>query len=163
MSFSLAVVVPLILYAILIAAAALEDGLRVRISNVTNVAILVLGVLTLALNWNGEWWQHLLAFVIALTFGVGLFSIGWLGGGDAKFVAATAFAFDLEGLMRFLLCTTIAGGILAFLYLGTALLRRRREGMKRRSLPYGIAIAAGAALTWWLSPDSTILASHPWR
>ena len=80
MSFSLAVVVPLILYAILIAAAALEDGLRLRISNVTNVAILVLGVLTLALNWNGEWWQHLLAFVIALGVGIGFYSVGWLGG-----------------------------------------------------------------------------------
>ena len=158
MSFSLAVVVPLILYALLIAAAAIEDAVRLRISNLTNVAILVLGVATLALNWNGEWWQHILAFAIALTFGVGLFSIGWLGGGDAKFVAATAFAFDLEGLMRFLLSTTIAGGLLAILFFGPTLLLKRREGRKNRNLPYGIAIAAGAVLTWWLSPDNTILA-----
>ena len=157
MSFSLAVVGPLILYAILIAAAALEDALRLRISNLTNVAILVLGVLTLALNWNGEWWQHLLAFAIGLSVGIGFYSVGWLGGGDAKFIAATAFAFDLAGLLAFLVCTTIAGGILAFFYVGTALYRRRREGVRRRNLPYGIAIAAGAALTWWLYPDSTIL------
>ena len=158
MSFSLAVLVPLILYALLIAAAAIEDMLRLRISNLTNVAILVLGVATLALNWNGEWWQHILAFAIALTFGVGLFSIGWLGGGDAKFVAATAFGFDLEGLMRFLLSTAIAGGVLAILFFGPTLLLKRRGGRKNRNLPYGIAIAAGAVLTWWLSPDNTILA-----
>ena len=157
MSVSLPALVLLILYAILIAAAAIEDALRLRISNLTNVAILVLGVAVLGLNWNGEWWQHLLAFAIGLSVGIGFYSLGWLGGGDAKFIAATAFAFDLAGLLAFLICTTVAGGILAFLYVGTALFRRREAGMKRRNLPYGIAIAAGAALTWWLYPDSTIL------
>lgn len=162
MTVSLAAVVPLIVYAVLLAAAAIEDMLRLRISNLTNVAILVLGAATLALNWNGEWWQHLLAFTIGLGVGVGLFSLGWLGGGDAKFIAATAFAFDLGGLVSFLLCTTLAGGILAALFLVPAILRKRPAWRKERNLPYGVAIALGAALTWWLSPDNTVLASRLW-
>ena len=149
--------VPLILYAILLTAAASEDALRLRISNITNVAILVLGVVTLALNWDSGWWQHVLAFVLALAFGVGLYAINWLGGGDAKFIAATGFAFTLKGLGVFLVATTLAGAVLAIVYLGSALFRRRRGDDNRRNLPYGIAIALGAVFAWWISPETTLL------
>ena len=148
--------VPLILYAILLTAAASEDALRLRISNITNVSILVLGVITLALNWDPAWWQHVLAFVLALAFGVGLYAINWLGGGDAKFIAATGFAFTLKGLALFLVGTTIAGAVLAILFIGGAMFRQRRKNEERRNLPYGVAIAIGAALTWWISPETTL-------
>ena len=149
--------VPLILYAILLTAAASEDALRLRISNITNVAILILGVVTLMLNWDAGWWQHVLAFILALAFGIGLYAINWLGGGDAKFIAATGFAFNLKGLALFLVSTTLAGAVLAIFYLGSALFRRHRKDENRRNLPYGLAIACGAALTWFLSPETTLV------
>ena len=151
--------VPLILYAVLITAAAVEDAVRLRISNITNVAILILGVVTLALNWGPDWWQHILAFAIALGLGVGMYSLGWFGGGDAKFLAATAFAFDLRGLLGLVVATAIAGGVLALLFVGSALFRQRGKGSKGRNIPYGIAIAAGAVLTWFLYPGHSILAA----
>jgi prepilin peptidase CpaA len=110
------------------------------------------------LNWNSDWWQHLLAFALGLGFGIGLYAINWLGGGDAKFIAALAFAFDLEGLLRFLVLTSFAGAILAIVMFAPAVLKGRREDAKRHNLPYGVAIAAGAILTWTLSPQLTLLA-----
>lgn len=151
--------VPLVLYAILLTVAASEDVLRLRISNLTNVFILILGVVTLALNGDSDWWQHILAFVLALGFGVGLYAINWLGGGDAKFIAATGFAFSLKGLAFFLLSTSLAGAVLAILYLGSRLFRGRQADNDGRKLPYGVAIACGAALTWLLAPETTLVGS----
>ncbi|HET9429141.1 MAG TPA: prepilin peptidase [Allosphingosinicella sp.] len=151
-------IVPLILYGILIAAAAIEDAMRLKISNLTNVLILVVGLGTLLLNWNPEWWEHILAFAIALALGIGMYALGWFGGGDAKLLGAAAFAFDLGGLPAFLLLTALAGGVMAILFVGTSLFRRQNKGIRNRSLPYGIAIAAGAMLTFWIYPDNTVFA-----
>ncbi len=86
---------------------------------------------------------------------------GWLGGGDAKLAAAFALVAPPGQVAAFVLATTLAGGVLALLYIA---LRRivppptpgRRLGMLPRCLkaeawrisrggplPYAVAIAAG--------------------
>jgi prepilin peptidase CpaA len=147
-----------ILYCLLLAAAAVEDGWRLTISNVTNVAILIVGIVALALHAGPDWWQHPLSFLVALLVGMGLYAVGWLGGGDAKLIAAAAFAFDLGGLFRLAIAVTMIGGVLAILFLAAALFRKRREkGRKRANLPYGIAIAIGAATTLFAFPAANVI------
>jgi prepilin peptidase CpaA len=89
---------------------------------------------------------------------------GLLGGGDVKLMAAAAAGFPPPGILRFLTAMAIAGGCLALLHLAL----RRRAAPPRRApsprgplarvaaaeswrirrrgpLPYGVAIACGAA------------------
>jgi len=81
-----------------------------------------------------------------------------MGGGDIKLLAASALWFDLSTGWRLLVAIAIAGGLETLILFGLrrlpwpaiipqkVLLLRRRE-----AIPYGIAIALGAALmTWWL-------------
>ena len=147
-----------ILYCLLLAAAAVEDGWRLTISNRTNVALLLVGIVALVVHGGADWWQHPLSFLIALLVGIGLYALGWLGGGDAKLLAAAAFAFDLDGLLRFVICVSMIGGVLAILFLAAAFLRKRREkDRKRANLPYGIAIAIGAATTLFAFPATNVI------
>src|SRR5450432_85571 len=50
------------------------------------------------------------AVVLALTFG--LFSLGWIGGGDAKFAAATALWLGWNLILNYSLSAAIFGGAL---------------------------------------------------
>lgn len=90
-------------------------------------------------------------------------SHGWLGGGDAKLMAALAVGLSPLDCYRFVIATAIAGGLLSIVYLmlphwlGTTHKTGRRSILnrvgaiecwrirRRASLPYGVAIAAGGA------------------
>ena len=92
--------------------------------------------------------------VFAVAFG--MFAVGWLGGGDAKLLAATAFWWQTVDLFPYLLVTAIAGGALAiFLMLGRHYIPARaltspwlhRMFKDETKMPYGIALAIGALVT----------------
>ncbi len=139
----------------LIAAAALHDATRLRISNLFPLAIIIafLGWVAI-IGFERDLWQNLLGFLLCLAGGALLFSRSWLGGGDVKLLAALALWFDLAGTGRMLLFTAMGGGLLALAIIvmrrmiplplaegsGWAVLRRRGP------IPYGIAIAVGALL-----------------
>jgi prepilin peptidase CpaA len=90
---------------------------------------------------------------------------GWIGGGDVKLLAACALLVPPASVPELLLCTALAGAVLALLYLAlgrvlpkgatprpTGLLRRvwraeQRRIRRRLSLPYACAICAGVLLT----------------
>jgi prepilin peptidase CpaA len=94
----------------------------------------------------------------ALLVGMGMFAAGWIGGGDAKLMAASALWLGAPGLAPFLMWTTLSGGALTFF-----LIAARRHGAsfvghagpdaeswvgrlmdRRGDVPYGVAIAVGA-------------------
>jgi prepilin peptidase CpaA len=81
----------------------------------------------------------------AAVFGAGalLFGLGVFGGGDAKLLAAGALWFGTEAAWSFLLGTAVAGGVLALGFLVWFAIPRGGVAV-RPSLPYGVAIAAGA-------------------
>jgi prepilin peptidase CpaA len=105
----------------------------------------------------GLGWQDILSHMSAgaalLLVGILLFSFGWLGGGDAKLLAATSLWLGFDHLLMFLTYTAAFGGALALAILAyrgapagalplpgwAARLHTKGEGM-----PYGVAIAAGA-------------------
>jgi prepilin peptidase CpaA len=96
---------------------------------------------------------HLLAGAGILAIGIGMFSFGWLGGGDAKLLSAAALWVGTTHLAAFITYTTLAGGFLAAAILGYRFLPflflnwpnwAKRLHAPGFGMPYGLAIAAGA-------------------
>ena len=94
----------------------------------------------------------------ALVVGMVMFAMRWIGGGDAKLMAAAALWLGAPGLAPFLMWTTLAGGALTFM-----LIAARRHGAafvgdtgpdaqhwvgrlmdRQGDVPYGVAICVGA-------------------
>lgn len=91
----------------------------------------------------------------ALVLGMGMFAAGWIGGGDAKLLAAGALWMGWPGALMFLVYTGLAGGALTLAiltlrsgYLAPAVAGApawvRKLGATGGALPYGVAIAIGA-------------------
>lgn len=144
----------LILAALLVAAAA-EDAVRLRISNIT-VGLVLLGALAAAVLLGPELrlWQNLAILAGLLAIGTPLFAAGKLGGGDVKLLAVTAAWFDLAGALKMLLAVFLSGGVLALLVLVVRAFRWSDQSRSRvvllragGGIPYGVAIAAGALIT----------------
>jgi prepilin peptidase CpaA len=98
---------------------------------------------------------HLLVGAVALTVGVAMFAAGWVGGGDAKLLAACSLWLGWPATQMFLLDTAVAGGVFAMvlLTLRAPLVRAHtpvlngwpaRLTMPGEPAPYGVAIAVGA-------------------
>ncbi|HKZ97352.1 MAG TPA: prepilin peptidase [Hyphomicrobiaceae bacterium] len=108
---------------------------------------------------------HLGAGALVLTGGILMFALGWLGGGDAKLLAAAALWVGLDDLVLYLTQVAILGGILALAIIAyrrlpvAALpgphwaLRLHESGT---GMPYGLAIA-GAGL--WIYPKTAWFAA----
>ena len=108
---------------------------------------------------------HVAAGVLALFAGMAMFALGWIGGGDAKLLAACCLWFGWPGGQLFLLDTALAGGAFAFLLLVARgqLVRPYlpvHSGWVGRLItpgepaPYGVAIALGALIAF---PSSELL------
>lgn len=134
--------------------AALEDGWRLRISNLFPIAIIGTALVTVVfVGLSLSLWQNVALFAVMLVVGTMLFSAGQLGGGDVKLLAACALWFDLSSGWRMLVAVALAGGLLtALILLLRPLLLRTGEGSRwvvlrpRGGIPYGIAIAIGTAV-----------------
>ena len=98
----------------------------------------------------------------ALVVGAGMFALNWIGGGDAKLMAAASLWFGYSGVTPFVLYTALIGGGFC-LVLMTA--RSRFQALAAYSpgwvarlmqpkgdIPSGVAIAAGALLAYPSSP-----------
>lgn len=143
----------LVLLQLLTIGAALQDGWRLRISNLFPIAIVAcfLGWVAV-IGPEFDLWQNLVAFLLCLAVGLFLFSRNWLGGGDVKLLAALALWFDFGGAGQFLVFTMLGGGLVALALIafrrlvpalaGTGVAAFRRRG----PIPYGLAIAVGALL-----------------
>jgi prepilin peptidase CpaA len=144
------------LFPALMAFAAASDLLTMTISNRVSLALvaafLVVGIAGgLGLS---EMLLHAGAGVTVLAVAFGCFSMGWVGGGDAKIAAAAALWFGFADLMNYLVHASLFGGALTLLLLqfrqwplpyalaGQDWLLRLHA--KESGIPYGIALALGA-------------------
>jgi prepilin peptidase CpaA len=123
-----------ILFAVLptlLAYACFSDLFTMRISN--RVCMFVLGLFPVAALAVGmaptDIGMHVLAGFTVLVVSFTLFAFGWVGGGDAKLVAATSVWFGFEMVLEYVALTCIAGGALT---VGILWLRQH-------PLPYGLA------------------------
>ena len=143
-----------LILAILLIAAAAEDAVRLRISNVT-VGLVLISAIVAAIMTGPELrlWQNLVVFLALLAVGTPMFAAGKLGGGDVKLLASAGLWFDFAGALWLLIAVALAGGVLALLVLVIRSFNwseeiRRRVVLLRPGggIPYGVAIAAGALI-----------------
>jgi prepilin peptidase CpaA len=152
-------------FAVLVVAAALKDLVSFTIPNWIS-ASLALAFAPAALLAG----MPLAGIGAGLAVGVGvfalaagMFALGWVGGGDAKLMAAAALWVGLRGLAPFAVYTALAGGLLAALLVAarSAWLRpfieagpvwAKRLATPGEAAPYGVAIAIGALAAFALHP-----------
>jgi len=130
------------LAAILVVAAVI-DVRTFTISNRLNLTV-ALGAplywLSVALApWPGMAVQLAAGGIVFLLF-AGAFYAGMMGGGDVKLAGAVTLWFSPFATIKFLVLTSIAGGVLTLAVLAWHH-ARKREG--RPEVPYGVAIAFG--------------------
>jgi prepilin peptidase CpaA len=147
----------LVVFPALTIVAALRDVISFTIPNWISIA-LAAAFLPAALAMGAAPGQIGLACLIglgALVVGMGMFAVGWIGGGDAKLFAAAGLWMGLNALLPYLLITALAGGALAVLLLGLRSMWLRpltvrgpgwlgRLTTPGENVPYGAAIAVGA-------------------
>jgi prepilin peptidase CpaA len=138
-------------------AAASWDVACFRIPNILSAALVLLFVPAVALApVSVPWGWHLAAALAVLIVGAGLFALHLLGGGDVKLLSAAALWLGMTNLAGFLVLVSLAGAALTalVLVLRAPLCRRAFSGLglepavlrPRAGIPYGVAIAMGAAL-----------------
>jgi prepilin peptidase CpaA len=153
--------------AVLLGIASLHDIATRTIPNLVPLGLVVIGVaVRLA---DGTALAALAASAAVFLLGALCWRFGWLGGGDVKLLAACAWLVPPALVPQFVLLTALSGGALACLYLALSVPARaarwsssvtrprsligrvlRAEGWRirrRRSLPYGCAIAVATFLT----------------
>ncbi|MEL6287785.1 MAG: prepilin peptidase [Pseudomonadota bacterium] len=110
---------------------------------------------------------HIACGILILALTVGMFELGWMGGGDAKILSAISLWFGFTHLGSFLMLVCILGGLLTLALLmfrkfplPGAWVRQawlNRLHHPKTGIPYGISIAAGALIVypstqWVLGP-----------
>jgi prepilin peptidase CpaA len=153
-------VIRLLLFPALMAFAASSDLLTMTISNRLSLA-LAGGFFLLTLTTGMSLYafsMHLAAAAMMLVIAFVFFSQGWIGGGDAKLVAATALWFGFDYLLDYLIYASLFGGaltlaIIQFRKLPLPALLARQAWILRlhetgAGVPYGIALAAAALVVY---------------
>ena len=141
-----------VLLAVLLLAAAAEDTIRLRISNVTSIGVFLLALVGAGLaGFPIALWQNAVVFVALLVAGTLAFAGGNIGGGDVKLLAAVGAWVNFQGALGLLVAVFVAGGFLALGFIAVRL--KRGLGMKRQKreaggIPYGLAIVTGAFLVF---------------
>jgi prepilin peptidase CpaA len=150
----------------LVIVAALKDATSFTIPNWISLALLA-AFPPVALACGVGLGEIGLAFgvgAVALLAGMAMFAIGWIGGGDAKLLAASALWLGWPAVLPFLVVTALCGGALAVALLGlrSALIQPLaaqgppwvgRLATPGAAAPYGVAICAGALATF---PDGVV-------
>lgn len=147
----------LVLFPLLVIYAAFSDLFTMTIANRVSL-ILIAGFAVLApvtglgLETIG---LHVMAGLAVLALGFFFFSMGWIGGGDAKFAAAVTLWLGWSHALEYVVIFCFLGGLLTLgiLYfrsqeiLPNALMRFafvRRLHDNREGVPYGIALSIAA-------------------
>ena len=104
---------------------------------------------------------HAGAGAIVLVVAFVFFTLGWIGGGDAKLAAAISLWLGFDHLLQYLVNAALLGGVLTLLMINFRVLPLPgfmlrwawivRLHQKDAGVPYGIALAAAALLVY---PDT---------
>ncbi len=107
---------------------------------------------------------HVGIALAALFAGAGMFALRWIGGGDAKLIAASCLWLGVSGSGMFLLWTGVMGGLFCVSLLFARFYARPYVHAfpgwtvkllePRGDIPYGVAIAAGVLMAY---PSSTLV------
>lgn len=154
----------LLLFPLGVVFAALRDLTSYTIPNRVSLSLLALYLpvaLIMGLPLQAIGLSALIGAVM-LGLGIGMFSLRWIGGGDAKVIAAAGLWLGWPAVMPFALWTALAGGGLSLILMGGrrlgAPVTDRAPAWVGRLLtpggdvPYGLAICFGALMAYPASP-----------
>lgn len=138
----------------------ITDASRYIISNRLNLVVLGLYVAAVALIPHMPVLTALATAGIVLAVGLGLFTLGLMGGGDIKLlVVLSLWTGWSETTPQFIFLTAIFGGVLVVVvlfarFMAAALWAKEGKTLprllsKKQPVPYGIAIAAAFAWLLW--------------
>lgn len=156
---------------VLLAVAATSDVTTMTIPNGVSIGLSLLFVpvaATLGLGWS-EIGAHVIIALAVFAACVALFYLNVFGGGDAKLIPAVALWFGWPGLVSFMFWMAVFGGALAACVLVARRVSPRPahapEWAQRvldpaEGVPYGLAIAAGAACAWPAMPLVALIATN---
>jgi prepilin peptidase CpaA len=142
-------------FALLLIFAAVRDAVSFTIPNWTSIAVALLfaaAALAAGLGW-GELAMHLAVGLGVLLLGMAMFAFGWLGGGDAKLLAAVSIWMGWPDLLPWVALVAVFGGAFALVLLvARNRLRPVAEGFglsipilqRTKDVPYGVAISAAS-------------------
>jgi prepilin peptidase CpaA len=147
-------------FVFLVLCAMLTDLSTLRVPNLIPLALC--GLFLLSGATGGDWQEislHMLVGIGALAGGFWLFSLGVLGGGDAKLAAAVALWMGPSHLGAFLLLTVLLGGLAALALIGLKKLIMFNPALESRAaiarpaawaragkLPYALPIGLSALI-----------------
>lgn len=138
--------------------AAFKDATTMTIPNWISLFLIAGFFVVIPFVWPGwaDFGTHLLVGLTFFAAGFAMFAFGWLGGGDAKLMAATGLWWQWLDAASYVLTTTLIGAALAFgLIIGRKFIPVRvltapwayKMFKDETKMPYGLALAAGALLT----------------
>lgn len=149
----------IVVFCTLMALAAFTDLTSMKIPNWLCLTVFVafwVFVPFAGFSW-GEIGTHALVGLTVFVIGLVMFALGWVGGGDAKLLAATSFWWLWMELLSYIVVTALAGGLLAicllllrkwplpsFMYRWTWMQTLLKE---EKDIPYGVALAVGGVVT----------------
>jgi len=167
---SLVVAALILCFPALVLAAAVSDATSFTIPNWMSLALLaIFPVAALAAGLPpSAIGLHFAVGTTVLVVGIGMFVMRWIGGGDAKVLAAVALWVGWPAILTLLVGAALAGGLLAIvlitlrsdrvrpvIVLGPPWINRLAD--KGEGVPYGVAIAAGALFALPSSPFGKVL------
>ncbi|BDA82648.1 peptidase [Aureimonas sp. SA4125] len=158
----------LVVFPFAMAYAAFSDLVSMTIANrVSVVLVLAFTAVALAIGMPlADIAQHFGVAAICLVVTFGCFALGWMGGGDAKLIAATALWFGpTTALVEYFLWGSVFGGILTLGLLAVRGTMAPVTGVdffdhllqSDTGIPYGIGLGA-AGLFVYSSSDWVALA-----
>ena len=110
---------------------------------------------------GGEIAVHVGVGIAALLVGMALFALNWIGGGDAKILAAGCLWMGATGSLMFVLYSAVVGGLFCMVLITARKIAPSYPGVPawatrllepKGDVPYGVALAGGALLAFPNSP-----------
>lgn len=140
------------IYLVLLVIVSISDIRNRKIPNWSVLAICALAVPWILLAPGASFGSSGEAILVAFLISFPLYLAGLVGAGDSKLLMAVALVVGASKLMLFLLIVALAGGAIAAVSLlrdptrAFVVFQMRGKGQYGRGVPYGVAIAIGAAV-----------------
>jgi len=146
-----------VLLVVILACQGLIDIRERRIPNHLNLCLVIIAAAIAFVERGLSAWISLALAAAILGALSALVRLNLLGGGDAKMFPAVSVAFRPEYLPLFAVGVAIAGGVIGIMMMASAVLLGPHASREEKiTVPYAVAIALGALITFLLKSQKLV-------